>query len=336
VCHSNLKSFAPYHKNNTHTLPTQKVQLFILIVIFNNQGSIMSLFSVFLFLSPASMPVSLPTSEPTSIPVVVSSEVATPKESDPPRNIQVKANAELGFLSVLSHKVQLSKTGTLFDYRSEGGQDLLFRFERFSVDVSIREKNELTLLYQPLELVENVVLARDVTQDNILFPAQTDIEARYSFPFWRGSYLRKIRDTERSQISLGGSMQIRNANISFRSLDGELLQSNRDVGPVPLLKLKTKNYLSNDLWIATETDGIYAPIKYLNGDDVDVVGALLDTSVRLGLDFDGDAQAFLNLRYLGGGAEGTGDAQGTGDGFVKNWLNFFTVSLGGTYDLNKL
>ena len=31
-----------------------------------------------------------------------------------------------------------------------------------------------------------------------------------------------------------------------------------------------------------EADGAYAPIKYLNGDTSDVIGALLDASVRTG------------------------------------------------------
>lgn len=45
-----------------------------------------------------------------------------------------------------------------------------------------------------------------------------------------------------------------------------------------------------------------------------------------------DYDAFLNFRYLGGGAEGTSDSE-FGDGFTKNWLHFATVSLGFTYDV---
>jgi len=37
---------------------------------------------------------------------------------------------------------------------------------------------------------------------------------------------------------------------------------------------------------------------------------------------------FLNFRYLGGGATGTGDPDFPGDGYVKNWLHFFNVSAG--------
>lgn len=42
--------------------------------------------------------------------------------------------------------------------------------------------------------------------------------------------------------------------------------------------------------------------------------------------------AFLNLRYLGGGAVGTSDDEGPGDGYVRNWLHFTTVSVGLIYE----
>ena len=51
-----------------------------------------------------------------------------------------------------------------------------------------------------------------------------------------------------------------------------------------------------------------------------------------GIDLNEDIDAYLNLRYLGGGAEGTSDGN-FGDGFTKNWLHFATVSLGFTYDV---
>ena len=35
--------------------------------------------------------------------------------------------------------------------------------------------------------------------------------------------------------------------------------------------------------VGFEADGAYAPIKYINGDSSDVIGALLDASVRGGL-----------------------------------------------------
>ena len=76
-------------------------------------------------------------------------------------------------------------------------------------------------------------------------------------------------------------------------------------------------------------DGIYAPVSYLNGSDNEIVGAILDASLRFGAEMNTMSDIFLNLRYLGGGAVGTdtGDVW-PGDGYVKNWLNFLNISAG--------
>ncbi len=66
--------------------------------------------------------------------------------------------------------------------------------------------------------------------------------------------------------------------------------------------------------------------------DSDVTGAILDTSLRVGRPVTDQIDAFLNLRYLGGGGEGTSkDDDDFGDGYVSNWLHFATVSLGFTF-----
>ncbi len=54
--------------------------------------------------------------------------------------------------------------------------------------------------------------------------------------------------------------------------------------------------------------------------------------MRMGAQINESGRLFLNLRYLGGGATGTdtGDVW-PGDGYVKNWLNFLTVSTGFVY-----
>jgi hypothetical protein len=42
-------------------------------------------------------------------------------------------------------------------------------------------------------------------------------------------------------------------------------------------------------------------------------------------------ELFASARYLGGGAEGTSEDDGPGDGYVSTWLHFFTLSLGFHY-----
>ena len=80
--------------------------------------------------------------------------------------------------------------------------------------------------------------------------------------------------------------------------------------------------------MGAEIDGIYAPVSYLNGDNNDVTGALIDASARAGyVEKNKRYKIYLKLRYLAGGAKGQSDNyEPPSDGYVKNWLNFLTVS----------
>ena len=84
--------------------------------------------------------------------------------------------------------------------------------------------------------------------------------------------------------------------------------------------------------IELDVVGFYAPIAYLNGSDSDVIGAILDASIRQHFTITDHVGAFLNFRYLGGGAEGTStNPTEISDGFTRNWLHFYTVTAGFAY-----
>lgn len=260
------------------------------------------------------------------VTVSIFAQNVTETEDD---NLKFRAVAELGFLSVLDHKVQFSNNGTYFNYRKDGGQDVLFAVSRLSLEVDWKKKNTFFLLYQPLRLESQVLLKNDLVVDDLTFAAGSNIKLLYGFPFYRASYLRELMsDNEKYKFGIGGSLQIRNATISFESGDGTQFRTNRDIGPVPALKIRGKMQLNGKAYAELEADGIYAPVSYLNGSDNEVVGAILDASLRIGYQINEPAKAFFNLRYLGGGAVGTSEPDGPGDGYVRNWLNFMTVSAG--------
>lgn len=244
---------------------------------------------------------------------------------------------ELGFVGVASHKIQFGKNGTYFDYRDHGGQENLYRVIRFSLEYELNPKHTFILLYQPLQLETEALLSSDLTVDNLTFPTGTPVSFLYSFPFYRISWLRELRKPEdKLKLAFGVSFQIRNAVIDFRSLDGKLYRTEKDVGPVPILKLRTIYDINESFWIGLEADGFYAPVSYLNGSDEEIVGAIVDASLRTGINLKIPGHIFLNTRYLGGGAVGTNtDDPGPGDGYVKNWLHFYTVTIGFSYNLEK-
>ena len=246
-----------------------------------------------------------------------------------PHDVQFRLHSEVGFVAPLAHSIQFGTDGTYFDYVKEGGQDVLFPFVRLSADVDVKKRNTFVLLYQPLELFTQVTTERDVTWDGVVFPAGTPVDLRYGFSFWRGSWMYDLKPGPEREISLGGSLQIRNANLEATSADGTLRSVNRDVGPVPTIKTRMRFPTKNEGWFGAEVDAAWAPIRYINGSDSDVEGALVDGSLRLGTELRPGLDGVVNLRYLGGGAVGTSsDSTPPGDGYNKNWLHTMTLTVG--------
>ena len=241
---------------------------------------------------------------------------------------RVRAVAELGFLAVLSHKIQFGKDGTYFDYVKDGAQDNLFAVTRASVEVELKRRHTFVFLYQPLDIVTKVALPRAVRIAGADFAEGTPVQLRYGFPFYRGSYLYDFVKSPKHELSFGLGLQIRNATIDFESQDGTVFTSNRDIGPVPLLKSRGRYSFKRGAFVGYEVDGLYAPVSVINGSDNEVTGAIIDLSLRGGLSTRGHSDVFLNLRYLGGGAVGQSDPKPTYDGYTKNWLHFMTVSIG--------
>lgn len=252
--------------------------------------------------------------------------------NDRARRVAVRLHGEIGFVGVLSHRLQFGDEGTYVDLRRDMGQDTLFFFGRLEGDLDIgrRRQHTITLLYQPLDLRSQVVLDRDIRVDDLTFPADTALDFRYGFPFWRASYHYDFLKDER-ELGFGGGLQIRNANIEYAAQDGSALRGSRNVGPVPLLKLRGRGYLKGALWMGGEVSGFYAPIRFINGGRTDVEGAIADASLRVGLSWAHGVDTFLNVRYIGGGAQGTSsDPKPFSDGFTKNWLHFMALSFGVT------
>jgi len=253
--------------------------------------------------------------------VIVVLGAAIPASAQIYVDYRLTAHLEMGFLDVLSHKIQFSNSGTYFSYTQDGGQDNLFPVSRMSLDLRLSRKHMLVFLYQPLSLDTKGIPAEDLIVDDLTFPAGTPMNFRYDFPFWRVSWLWNLAKDPRDELALGFSFQLRNARIEFASLDGTLFRAHRNVGPVPILKFRGHRGYDSGFWIGAEVDGFYAPFG-------DVTGAILDASVRAGFRLPKNMETFLNIRYLGGGASGTTSTAGPGDGYVKNWLHILTVTVG--------
>lgn len=254
------------------------------------------------------------------------------------KGYKIRGIAELGFLGVFDHKIQFGLSNnnystTYFDYVKDGGQENLFFNARLSLEFEFQKRNVFTFLYQPLTIKTQVRLSKDIQIDNVLFPSGTNLNLTYGFPFYRLSYLRYFVKNDKLSVGGGLSFQIRNADIRFESGDGSLLVASRDLGFVPALKFRMAYHFTPYISTEVEADGIYAPIRVLNGRDNDVIGSILDISVRQNFQLTKELKTYLAFRYIGGGAQGQGDDRDeVTDGYSKNWLHFYTVSIGFAYE----
>lgn len=249
--------------------------------------------------------------------------------NDPDKPFDFRGSLEIGFIDVISHTIQFGENGTEFDYIDEGGQDIFFRFNRLTAELALGRRHTLILLFQPLDIQTEALLKRDIVIDDLIFPENTAVKLRYGFDFWRLSYLYDFWKQKDRELSIGLSLQIRNASISFRSYDGTLFRVNQGVGPVPIFKFRARIPFNNGMWFGSEVDGFYASGRYITGSENDFVGSILDASLRLGFELNKSFDTFLNIRYIGGGARGTEeDDPGPGDGYTENWLHTVSVTLG--------
>ncbi|MDA3956922.1 hypothetical protein [Oceanispirochaeta sp.] len=202
---------------------------------------------------------------------------------------------------------------------------------KIQADLSLFERHHAVFLYQPLTLLTQAPIDEEFRYGSTDYnPADGFLDLVYSFDFWRFSYLYDLIDnTEGFFLSPGISFQIRNASIVFRTSLNSNGSVQDNIGPVPILKLRTGYRWHNSLFVMFEGDGFYASNKGFNGADYPFTGYIYDLSLRGGTSLNSWSSSFLNLRFLGGGAEGTDD----NDQYTYNDLHTLSLTLGMTLHL---
>jgi hypothetical protein len=230
---------------------------------------------------------------------------------------------ETGPSYVAQNDGQYGATGTPFEAADVGQQDNLVRTARTSFELAIG-RHTLILLYAPFELRTQVALDRDLQFRDTRFVDGTVVDHRYLFDGYRASYLYRILDGALA-IDLGGSVQIRSAEVAFTATDGSLRAEQDDIGVVPALKARMRwQPPGASLWAALEADG--SSTFGLVGD---TTGALYDVQLTLGHPVGRGVDLFLGARLLGGGAD-------VEDKDIDNWGNFLSFTAGARIALDDL
>lgn len=263
----------------------------------------------------------------------VSAEESWINHEDAP--VQVFAEVEGGFLSVLSHNIKIGTSGTSFDYVNQGGQDVLFPFKRFTFGAELYDRHRVSFLYQPLEVNTTVRMQEDITIDGTPFSGTSDerLDLKYGFPFYRATYSYDLLEESDRVLGVGAAIQIRNASIIFASGDGSTVTVSQNVGIVPALHLYSRLELDSGINLTADATGIYASSAFINGATYQFEGSLLDASLRLGYRLKGNNEVYGALRFVGGTSDGT--TQDTDrswsesvEKYTTNNLATLTVSMG--------
>jgi len=253
-------------------------------------------------------------------------------DRNPEASVALRAQTEVGALYPIVNIYQVGQNGTEVSVPNDLGQENLFPFLRFQLDLDIGTKgrrNTLSFLYQPLTLQSVSAPDRELQVGDILFPEGRGIDFTYGFSFWRLTWMYDVLPSTDKELAFGLALQMRNANIVYAAVDGSAVVASRNIGPVPILAFRGRGMLTKKLWMAGEMQGFYANIPGVNGGSTDVEGAILDTSLKVGLAGPQGASAFLALRYVGGGAVGESRrADPFTDGFTRNWIHLMSLSVG--------
>ena len=210
--------------------------------------------------------------------------------------------------------------GTSYDADDVGQRDTLVRAERATVEL-VLGRHRIVALYAPFLVDTRAALPTELRFRDTTFPAGTVVDHRYRFDGYRASYLYQVLGG-RFGVELGGSLQIRSADVAFTSADGSLRGVQSDIGLVPALKARL-TYAPGRAWAQLEVDG--SSTFGLVGD---TSGALYDVAVIGGYAFHRDLALYGSVRLVGGGAEVPAQE-------IDNWANFVSASLGVQVQLGR-
>jgi hypothetical protein len=272
-----------------------------------------------------------------SAAIVLFSVLAIPLYADewlnrPEAPVKITAEAELGVVKVLYHTYQAGSSGTSFDLVNQGGQEILFPFQRYTAHIDILKNQRVSLLYQPLT-VDTQVRTRDVVViDGQTFPAGSDLQISYGFPFWRATWAWQFQ-LGSVKLGTGLALQLRNASITWTVPDGSVVSVSQNLGPVPALHISADWRINRDFSLYAEATGLWASSAIINGSNFEFEGSLLDASIRPSVHLRDGVTIFLNARFLGGTARGTSQYASTQwstnvERYTENILATMSLTLG--------
>ena len=203
--------------------------------------------------------------------------------------IDIRLSVGNSFQSRNDVQIPNTEAGTrfsLFDAVGEGPVTAA----RLEINWLLSDRHGIRFLVAPLSYTETAEFEAPVQFEGQSFAANQSLDASYRFNSWRVGYHYTLLRSLTSQIRVGGTLKIRDAEIRLEQ--SGTVASNDNIGFVPLLYLSAKRQLGSRWTIGADLDGLAGgPGRAFD------VGATIDFAItsrwNIGADF----------RVLEGGAD---------------------------------
>jgi len=164
-----------------------------------------------------------------------------------------------------------------------------FAAGRVVLDWHLSAKHRLRFLVAPLGVDETGIAADPIVFQDTPF-APGEIHVKYRFDSYRASYRYVFHDSARWTWSAGGTLKVRDAEITLQQ-DG-LVRSKKNTGVVPLLALEGEWRFAPRWFGLIDFEGLAAP-----------QGRAIDVALKLGYDVTDHVTIAGGYRFLDGGAD---------------------------------
>jgi hypothetical protein len=254
-------------------------------------------------------------SRTTLVAILAASAVARAEPS-------VVLHYETGPAAIFQNDGEYGEAGTRYSAGDVGQKKNLLRVERASVELGLG-RHTVILLYAPFEVTTRVRLDDELRFRGTVFAEGSVVDHRYLFDGYRASYLYRLVPG-RVALEVGASVQVRNADVAFTTVDGALHDAEDDIGVVGALKLRGRYTTGPGAWAQLEADAL-STFGLLG----ETRGAIYDLALSAGWPVAPSLDVVLALRLLGGGAD-------VPDRDIYNWGNFGSATLGFRLSFDRL
>lgn len=238
----------------------------------------------------------------------------TQASSAEPVRLVATLTFESGLAYIAQNDGEYGADGTRYDADDVGQRDNLLVTRRTSLELGYG-RHRAIFVYAPFEATTDVMLTRDLQFKDTRFVAGTVVEHRYLFDGIRASYLYQPWTSGPLTLEVGGSLQIRNAEVAFRSSDQRAAEN--DIGLVGAAKARLWYRPGLERWWGgLEADG-FSTFGLVSG----VRGAIYDVQLSAGHSVARGVDVVFGARLLGGGA----DVESRD---IYNWANFVSLTIG--------